>query len=210
LNTELYPFISEQQTKAKNIIYPTTFTSINDLLTDATSFASFVPPGKYDRRDVRNTSLSALKHPQKIIWSSTVSTNAENTKAHEITIEFLPEGHTQKMKLTIGGLQLQRIPILPVSNYSGALQLSAGIANHYFSNSFTELFGFSSKRSPYYLLLTDENERYIDSHVLGIDGVLLFIDTQDHTQLHVYILAFERHTFAGHFVITIPEQQAED
>ena len=60
-----------------------------------------------------------------------------------------------------------------------------------------------SKENPYYGLLINEDENFIDSHWLGIDGQLLHWDKKKKDMLHVWILSFERHAFVGHYTLQL-------
>ena len=57
--------------------------------------------------------------------------------------------------------------------------------------------------SEFFALLTDENNNWLDSHYIGIDGPLLHWDENEEGLLHLWILAFERHAFVGHYTIKV-------
>ncbi|MBC8046916.1 MAG: hypothetical protein H7Y00_08985 [Fimbriimonadaceae bacterium] len=204
LNAELYPVIGERQTKAKNILYPKIYTSINDFLTDSTAYASFVSLGMYNKKDVRHTSLGNFRYPGRMTYSRTTSTNKEKTQAVELRLSFQSADKTKTTQLIIGGVQPEKMPALNMNNHSMGFQRSMGIGNHSFNSSYEEILAFPSKQNPYYLFVTDAEDNWLDSHLLGIDGVLLFRDIADASKLHVMLLSFERHTFAGHFIVDVP------
>ena len=53
-NDEFYPLKSDRQKKEKNVIYPAQRpTAINAFLTDETKFATFSPPGMYEKKSPR-------------------------------------------------------------------------------------------------------------------------------------------------------------
>ena len=54
---EMYPVKGAREKKFKEIIYPETFETMRDLQTDKALFATFTPPGYYNRKDPRTTEL---------------------------------------------------------------------------------------------------------------------------------------------------------
>ncbi len=204
-NNELYPLKGERETKAKNIIYPSTVTSINDLLTDKTTFATFAAPGRYTKSDPRKTELSRFQKLNKATLGQTVSTNAGKTATNEFQLFFSDNTGGKSTKLVIGGLQLDKLPVLSTANLHKGWQRPMGVSNHSFYNSADDINGASSLQNPYFAFLIDENGNWVDSHDVGIDGVLLYRDEADPNKVNLFILAFERHAFVGHFVFDIPK-----
>ena len=56
----------------------------------------------------------------------------------------------------------------------------------------------------HFSFLLNEKGDWLDSHDVGIDGILLYRDEENVSKIHGYILSFERHSFVGHFVLDIP------
>jgi hypothetical protein len=81
-----------------------------------------------------------------------------------------------------------------------------GISNHSFYNSYSDLLKYSSKQEPYFAFLLDKDGNWLDSHDVGIDGPLFWLDEKDPTKLHLMILSFERHSFVGHYIIDLPKE----
>ena len=54
-------------------------------------------------------------------------------------------------------------------------------------------------------MFVNEKGEWINSHNLGVDGPLMFLDKGDERQMHLYLLSFERHAFVGHFVVEMPK-----
>jgi hypothetical protein len=203
-NNELYPLTGERKAKAKNIVYPVEVTSINDFLTDETRYATFAQPGMYTRDDPRKTELSRLKQLEKVEFCPMTSVNAAASAGMEFHFYFTsPDG--KKTSFVIGGIQKERIPKLNLNTHAKGFQMPMGIANHSFYQSYADLLTYSSKEEPYYALLLDEKSQWLDSHEIGIDGPLFWIDEQDPTQLHLMILSFERHSIVGHYIIQLPD-----
>jgi len=78
-----------------------------------------------------------------------------------------------------------------------------GIGNHSFYESYSEHLSYKTKESPYYAILTDDDDHWLDSHKIGIDGPVLHFTDEDRTTLHVWLLSFERHALVGHYEIRI-------
>jgi hypothetical protein len=205
LNNELYPIEGERLTKKKNIVYPTVYSSINDFLTDDTKFATFASPGFYTRDEPRVTQLSRFEKLQSILYCQTSSANRATSKGVEFQLSFQNTANNISTKLVIGGLDLNNIPILAPRDMHKGYQMPFGIANHSFYNTVADFNGISSKDSPYFAMLLDENNVWLDSHEIGIDGVLFFKEEGAESKLHVLLLGFERHVFVGHFVIDVNE-----
>ena len=103
----------------------------------------------------------------------------------------------------MGGLKKELIPILNIKEAKDGFQMPMGIANHSFYESYKFMLNNPSKQNPYYALLLNEEEKFIDSHEIGIDGPLLHWDQNNKDLLHVWILSFERHAFVGHYTLQL-------
>lgn len=208
MNLALYPMTGERAMKAINILYPKMFTSIHEFLTDKTSFASFVNPGVYKKNIQRNTLLSKFSHLKKVMYSETVSTNIKKSKTSEFQFYFT-DSINSITKLIIGGLELQKIPVLSNPQLNQGWQRPFGIANHAFSGSIEQINSVSTLQNPYYAFLTDENNIWLDSHAIGIDGILLYRDKFSLDEVHVLLMSYERYCFIGHYVFNIPLKEEE-
>jgi hypothetical protein len=197
LNYQKYPLLGERKKKFINIIYPKNTTVMDDFLTDSTEFATFSPPGFYNLKDPRKTKLSLLKYPNKVIYR-TIDTNT-----FEIVIDYLNMDSTQTTKLFISGLKKSEIPILSDDEINKGWMNSMGFGNHTFYETYAHCLENGSKNSNYFAVLVDENNKWLDSHFVGIDGPLMYWDKNNPNLLHLWILAFERHAFVGHYLIDI-------
>ena len=203
LNNELYPLKGERQTKAKNIIYPVNYKNINSFLNDSTQFATFASPGMYTKTQPRATQLSKFKALTKVMYAQTISTNTSKTPTTEIKLLYNAEGKT--VQYIIGGIIMDKIPVLSTDNLHNGYQRPMGIGNHSFYSAYNDILSNSSRENPYYGLLLDENGLWLDSHTIGTDGPLLFREEGNPNKLHILLLSFERHAFVGHYVIAIPQ-----
>lgn len=200
-NNENYPLTGERKKKYKNIIYPKNTTRIQDFLTDSTRYATFSPPGYYNTKDPRVTQLSRLSHPVKAIirW---VSSQGQDSLL-EIEIDYQDADKLKNTKLIISGINLKEIPTLDAGQADDGWKNSMGFGNHTFYETYKHSLSHSSETNPYFSVLTDDNDRWLDSHEIGIDGPLLHWDSQESGLLHIWILSFERHSFVGHYTVKI-------
>jgi len=197
LNNSNYPLIGERKKKHINIVYPKNTTYIDDFLTDSTQFATFSPPGFYNPEDPRHTKLSLLKYIKQINYRELES------NLFEIEIDYFNTDSSKITKLFISGLNPKDIPSLATENVNDGWKNSMGFGNHTFYETYEHCLDNSSKDSEYFSLLTNENNEWLDSHFIGIDGPLLHWDSENDNLLHIWILAFERHAFVGHYTIEI-------
>ena len=197
LNHTEYPLIGERKKKHINIVYPKNTTLIDDFLTDSTLFATFSPPGFYNPEDPRHTKLSLLKYPKEVTYREL------NNDLFEIEVDYFNTDSSKTTKLFISGLNKSDIPTLAVNDVNKGWKNSMGFGNHTFYETYKHCLEHSSLNSEYFALLTDENNHWLDSHFIGIDGPLLHWDENEKGLLHLWILAFERHAFVGHYVIKV-------
>jgi len=198
-NNEYFPLKGERKKKAINIIIPENHTVINDFLNDSTQFGTFSPPGFYNTADPRTTELGRLNNPTKIDFAKTTSKNKAGSETFEITVFYNDTIKNRKTKLIIGGLNNENIPILAIEDVNKGFQMPMGISNHSFYETYKTMAANPANENPYYAFLIDGNNKWIDSHKVGIDGPLLHFDEEGN--LHLWVLSFERHAFVGHYLI---------
>lgn len=203
LNDELYPLKGERLTKAKNIVFPLKYNSINDFLNDNTKFATYASPGYYTRSDPRATYLSRFSVLDNVICCKSISANSKGSQSDELQLVFSNTDNTLTTRLVIGGLQIEKLPVLSIENMHKGWQQPMGFSNHSFYSDYQTILNNSASDNPYFAVLMDEKNFWLDSHEIGIDGPLMFLDESDNTKLHVLLLSFERHAFVGHFVIDL-------
>jgi hypothetical protein len=199
LNNEPYPLKGERKKKYPNIIYPKNTTIIDDFLTDSTTFSTFSPPGFYNPEDPRKTKLSLLKYPFQIYFRDLES------GLIEIEVDYYNIDSSKITKLIVSGIDKKDIPALAVEDVNKGWMNSMGFGNHTFYETYEHCLANGSKKSEYFSVLLDENNKWIDSHDVGIDGPLVHYDINDKHSLHLWILAFERHAFVGHYAIELPK-----
>jgi hypothetical protein len=201
-NTAMYPLEGARLKKFKEIIYPAKFKNMQDLENDSTLFATFTPPGYYNKADPRITQLGRIKNLQSIVLNK-VTCQANNHELDELRLTFKDADDKRTTKLIIGGLDFSLLPHLSVANVNKAWRISMGFSNHPFYESYEEHLKWKSKSNPYYGYLTNEKNEWLDSHTIGIDGPMMHWDDKIPNRLHVWVLSFERHAFVGHYIIDI-------
>jgi hypothetical protein len=198
----MYPQQGARKKKLKEIIYPKTFNTMRDLQSDSTLFATFTPPGFYNRKDPRTTELGRLYSLRSTEVNETKSKTSDRT-FHEIKLTFKDRNNDRETTLLIGGLDFEEFPTLATSEANSGWKNSMGISNHTFYEKYEEQLKNKSTDSPYYALLLDENGKWLDSHKVGIDGPIFHFSDKNKESLNLWLLSFERHALVGHYEINI-------
>ncbi len=76
-----------------------------------------------------------------------------------------------------------------------------GIGVPPFYQSYEELEKNHPDKSPYFSVLLDDKNRWIDHHKLAVDGVAMHLDKERQNLLHLYLLSYERNTLIAHLLI---------
>jgi hypothetical protein len=198
----------ERQKKMPNIISPDTFRLVQDFLNNDTKYANFDAPGIYNRNNPRQTELGRLSTLNNIILREV--TSATNEKTTELEFTFTSDDSTTHTRLIFGGLKLDKTPILKYDDMHKGYQISMGISNHSFYESYKSFLSNKIENNTQYAFVLSEDGKWLDSHKVGIDGVLFYYDEEHPGELQAMILSFERHSFVGKFSITLPNQLAKN
>ncbi len=201
---KMYPVSGERLRKLKEIISPSEFQTMRELQSDSTSFATFSPPGIYDRTDPRLTELGRIFKLDSAFVNRIKSRNNDQALI-EIGMIFSDKADRTKTKLILGGLDPDLFPSLKEDEANMGWKTSMGIGNHSFYESYDEQRNKKTLSSPYYGLLLDESDKWLDSHKVGIDGPLIHLDAHDKQKLNIWLLSFERHALVGHYVIKLQD-----
>jgi hypothetical protein len=132
--------------------------------------------------------------------SKIVSTAKADTLS-EIELIFSDKDKKRKTKLVFGGLNLKQLPRLNENETNEGYMTSMGFGNHPFYESYAQHQTLKCISNPYYGFLTNEKDEWLDSHKIGIDGPMLYIDAANEDVLHLWLLSFERHALVGHYKI---------
>lgn len=198
----MYPLKAARKKKFKEIIYPETFSTMRDLQSDSTLFATFTPPGFYNRKDPRTTELGRIHELQSAELYQTEK-ESSGKSLHELQLSFSHKDNESTTTLVVGGIDFDEIPVLEESEANKGWKNSMGIGNHSFYESYEKHIATKAQDSPYYGLILDEDGKWLDSHKVGIDGPIFHFSDQEKSVLHLWILSFERHALVGHYEIAM-------
>lgn len=201
-SSTMYPLEGARKKKFKEIIYPKKFATMKDLQTDSSLFATFSPPGFYNKKDPRKTELGRIYNLKNLEVNRTKNPNiSKETK--EIQLTFLDKKEERQTKLVIGGLNFKDFPVLHSSKANDGWKNSMGFGNHTFYETYTEHNETKAELNPYYAFFTDGENKWLDSHKIGVDGPIFYFSDESRKRLHVWLLSFERHAFVGHYVLLL-------
>ena len=195
----MYPLEGERKKKQIGVVTPIEVTKMSDFHTDASTFATFTPPGFYNRADPRTTELGRFKKLDGVIYRKTQTNRGERSEFHF----NYSDDKGRKTQFIIGGLDLSTLPQLSAEEANSGHQFSMGIGNHPFYEDYALHEDQCSLTNPNFGVLLDENGKWLDSHYIGIDGPLLHLDKDDPNKLHVWVLSFERHALVAHYVLDL-------
>lgn len=197
----MYPLAGERKKKQVGVVTPVNVTKMSDFYTDASTFATFSPPGFYNRADPRTTELGRFTKLETVAYLKTNTAKGERSEFHF----NYSDDQGRKTQFIIGGLDLSTLPRLSTEEANSGHQFSMGIGNHPFYEDYNmhEGNGQCSLTNPNFGVLLDENGNWLDSHYIGIDGPLLHLDKDDPNKLHVWILSFERHALIAHYILDL-------
>lgn len=163
-------------------------------------FASFVKPGRYDVRKPHAHELWRLARFTGAALRDVTPPGSERT-LQEIELRFLDQNGAAASRFLVGGVDLAALPQLAVSDYPKGLYMPMGIGVPPFYQSYQALEAGPPARSPYFSVLVDAENRWINHHDVAIDGVAMHRDLDKPSLVHVYLLSYERHSLIGHFLI---------
>lgn len=201
---QMYPLKGARLKKYKEIITPDTFSTMRDLQSDSTTFATFSQPGYYNKKEPRHTELGRFYHLENVQLYNTLCN--DNNKLNEIKFSFLDRQKNRKTYLYFGGINLNNLPKLSVDKANEGWKNAMGFGNHPFYENLNQHLSWNLSKSCYYGYLTNGEREWLDSHHVGIDGPILHWDNKIENRLHVWLLSFERHALVGHYVIDILKQ----
>lgn len=168
------------------------------------NFASFIPPGFYDNRKPWGSQYWKIGGFKKAILRNTQPVGS-GQNLQEIELVFRDTKTDEQNRLLFSGIDLKKLPKLPVEKYDKGLYMPMGIAVPPFNQSYEDLKKNHPYKSPYFSGLLDAKGKWIDQHRLGLAGVAMHLDRDKPNLLHLYLLSYERVTLVGHFTINLDE-----
>lgn len=164
-------------------------------------FAKFIPPGRYSVRHLWKNEYWRLAKFGGAILRDIRSPGQPSKPLQELELIFEDiRGH--KSRFIVSGFDLYGLPQLAVADYPQGLYMPMGIAVPPFFQSYGELEKNPPDQSPYFSVMLDSKNRWINHHKVAIDGVIMHRDETNPDLLHVYLLSYERHTLIGHYIIS--------
>lgn len=163
-------------------------------------FATFIPPGRYSVNHPWQNQYRKIRQFDGAIIRS-IRTPANEQTYQEIELTFSSPGVDGQYRFIVSGFQLEKLPVLPAKDYSKGMYMPMGIGTPPFYQSWEDLQKNPPSKSPYFSLLLDEKNHWIDHHQFAIDGPVLHRDEKDPSKIHLYLLSYERQTLIGHFIV---------
>ena len=162
-------------------------------------FATFRTPGWYDNNTPwKNQYWRIGKFNQAILRTIEPTDSKQNLQ--EIELVFTDTKTGEKNRLLISGINLNQLPKLSVSDYQKGLYMPLAIKAPPFFQSYQELKSQSARENPYFGVILDSKDRWINHHELAIHGFAMHLDKDNPNLLHTYLLSYERHTLVAHFI----------
>src|SRR5262249_44830232 len=163
-------------------------------------FATFIPPGRYSVRHPWKNEFWRIERLEKALLRD-VTSPATPRPLQELELVFAGKGG-EKCRFLVSGFDLESLPRLPVAEYPKGMYVPMGIGVPPFFQGYDKLQANPPDRSPYFSVMLDEQDRWINHHDLAVDGPVLHRDESDPSKLHVYLLSYERHSLIAHFVVS--------
>ena len=191
--------LPEQKRKSRLVLTPAIQT-YGDFVAPANQpirTAKFTEPGLYDTKDPVSFDLSWLKTPQSLSWRRVKG--SDGTAMQELEIVFANGYRVLAADSTLGALPPQaKTP----EAEKDVLKLTFGIGTpDIYAAAADRAKEFDSPR-PNYLLLLGKDGRHVDNHHAGIDRAFLWRDDAKPSQLHIWLVGYERIALVSH--LTVP------
>jgi hypothetical protein len=118
----------------------------------------------------------------------------------EIELWFASEG-SSVVRFLVGGVDLNALPIGSADNEDSGLRMPVGIGAPPFEQKYVDLVRLPPQENPFYSLLIDRENRWIDHHSASVSGVRLYRDPQAAGVVHLHLIGNDRSTTIGQFRI---------
>ena len=173
-----------------------------DLQNSQAKFATFAPPGRYDVSKPWSNKFERIANFQKAILR-TVKSPASSQPLQELELIFQDKTTGTNNRYLVSGFDVNKIPQLPVSDYSKGLYMPMGIGVPPFYQSYEDLKQLPPSKSPYFSVLLDSQNKWLNHHDTAIDGVVMHRDRDNPNLLHFYLLTYERQSLLGHYTMKL-------
>ncbi|MDJ0625847.1 MAG: hypothetical protein QNJ31_05720 [Candidatus Caenarcaniphilales bacterium] len=165
-------------------------------------FATFIPPGLYKVNVPWKNEFWRIARLKKAFIRN-IDSPASSEILQEIELIFSDSKSGEENKLVISGMNLESLPQLPVWQYPKGLYKPMGIGVPSFSQNYEMYAKYPANLSPYFCLLLDSRNNWINHHDVAVDGPVLHKDEKNPNLLHLYLLSYERHSLVGHYTIEL-------
>jgi hypothetical protein len=195
---------SGEQSRKVRTTLATNITTWGDFYNDKNEikFASFRAPGFYDANKPWGNQYWRIGEFKKAILRNTKPVGVEQN-LQEIELVFKDTKTGEQNRLFFSGINLKELPKLSVEEYNKGLYMPMGIGVPPFYQSYEDLKKSHPDESPYFSVLLDSKDKWIDHHHLAVDGTAMHLDKDNPNLLHLYLLSYERNTLIGHFTIDL-------
>lgn len=167
------------------------------------TFGSFIKPGRYDNDVPHGNEYWRVREFIGGTWRR-IESPAGPGPLDELELRFRDARTGGTHRFLVGGFAARDLPQLRPADNANGLYRPMGIAVPPFFQTIEDLEKSPPARSPYYSVLLDQADRWLNHHRIGIDGPVLHRDEAEPGTLHLYLLSYERHALVAHFTIKIP------
>lgn len=170
--------------------------------TDEVRFATFVPPGFYDTNKPWATEMNRFATLTEAVHR-TISSPASDKPLDEIELVF------NDMRFIVSGIDLDALPTLKAEEYPQGLYMPMGIAVPPFTQSYAKLEQNPPQKSPYFAMLLDDKDGWLNHHKVGVDGPVMYRDETDARIIHLYFLSYERISLVAHYALQLKQKESK-
>lgn len=193
----------EQVNKKRNIITHHAIYRFQDYYRGEVAFASFVPPGIYQKDKPWHNEFWRIHKPVSAELSIIQSPAAPNKSLQEIVVHYM-DIDNKPSSFYVSGFDLTQLPHLDLNDYPKAAFYLMGIDAAPLKESYTSLRDNPPEKKPLFSVLVNEKNEWINHHEVAIDGCYLFLDKNQPNRLHLYLVSYERHAVVAHYWMELP------
>ncbi|HBL14387.1 MAG TPA: hypothetical protein DD379_23965 [Cyanobacteria bacterium UBA11162] len=199
-------FATGEQARKVRTTLASNLTTWGDFYTDKNQieFATFRPPGFYDHNVPWGHQYWRIGKFDKATLRNIKPVGVQQN-LQEIELAFNDTKTGEQNRLVISGINLKELSKLPVEEYNKGLYMPLGIGIPPFYQSYDDLEKNHPHESPYFAVLLDSKDQWIDHHKLALDGIAMHLDKENPNLLHLYLLSYERNTLIAHFSMNLKE-----